>query len=131
MAKLGLRQKKNAQVKQVLYDAAMELFQRKGFDETSVDEITQRAGFSRAIFFYHFVAKQGVLRHYGQKLQGLVEKLLEETDPTTSPLERIREVFFAMANEARENRDEVKLIWWSAWYNPDMGMTCRFQVPCR
>jgi AcrR family transcriptional regulator len=106
----GLRQKKNAQVKQALYDAALELFRQKGFDETSVDEITGRAGYSRATFFNHFSTKQGVLRYYGQKLQDLVEALLDQTDPTTPALELIRQVIFAMAREAKENLDDVKLI---------------------
>lgn len=115
----GLRQRKNAQVKQALYDAAMDLFRRKGFDETSVDEIAERAGYSRATFFNHFGAKKGVLRHYGQELQVLVEDLLKKADPATSPLERIREVVFAMTREAEEHIEEVRLIYTHSVRDPD------------
>jgi AcrR family transcriptional regulator len=110
MAKEGLRQKKNELVKQALYDAAMELFREKGFDETSVDEIAEKAGYSRATFFNHFGIKQGVLRHYGHRLLYLVEELLDRSDPPASPLEMIRRVIFAMVREAEENIDEVRLI---------------------
>lgn len=110
MTTKGLRQKKNAVVKQALYDAAMELFRQKGFDETSVDEITERAGYSRATFFNHFGTKSGVLRYYGQRLQDLVEELLDRTQPSTPPLELIRQVIIAMVREAEENIDEVRLI---------------------
>lgn len=119
MATQGLRQKKNAQVKQALYDAAMELFQKKGFNETSVDEITERAGYSRATFFNHFGAKQGVLRHYGQRLQDLVEALLDQADPTVSPLNLIREMINVMVREAEENIDEVRLICTYSLLDPD------------
>lgn len=110
MATKGLRQKKNEQVKQSLYDAAMELFQQKGFDETSVDEITARAGYSRATFFNHFGAKSGVLRYYGQRLQDLVEELLGRTNPPIPPLELIRRTIVVMVREAEKNLDEVRLI---------------------
>ncbi len=102
MATKGLRQKKNFLVKQALYRAAMELFQTKGFTETSVDEITERAGFSRATFFNHFGTKQGVLRLYGQRLQSLVENLLDQADPSISPLELIRQMISVMVREAEE-----------------------------
>lgn len=110
MATKGLRQKKNTQVKQALYRAAMELFRQKGFNETSVDEITERAGFSRATFFNHFGTKQGVLRLYGQRLQDLVENLHDQADPSTSPLEMIRQMISVMVHEAEENIEEVRLI---------------------
>ncbi len=110
MATKGLRQKKNAQVKQALYDAAMELFRQKGFNETSVDEIAEKAGYSRATFFNHFGAKHGVLRHYGQRLQGLVEELLGRTDPPVPPLDLIRQMINVMVCETEENIDEVRLI---------------------
>ncbi len=110
MANKGLRQKKNAQVKQALYDAAMELFRQKGFNETSVDEITERAGYSRATFFNHFGAKHGVLRQYGQRLQGLVEELVDQADPSVPPLDLIRQMINVMVCEAEENIDEVRLI---------------------
>lgn len=110
MATRGLREKKNELVKQAFYDAAMELFREKGFDETSVDEIAEKAGYSRATFFNHFGVKQGVLRHYGHRLQDLVEEFLDRSDPPVSPLEMIRQVIFAMVREAEEHLDEVRLI---------------------
>ena len=118
MATNGLRYKKKAQVKQALYDAAMKLFQQKGFNETSVDEISEMAGYSRATFFNHFGAKQGVLRLYGQRLQSLVEALLERNDPSTSPLELIQRMITVMVREAEENIEEVRLICTYSMFDP-------------
>ena len=39
----GLREKKNAQVRQALFDAAMSLFRDQGFEATSVDEASALA----------------------------------------------------------------------------------------
>jgi len=110
MTTTELRKIKKYRVKIELYNAAMELFQQKGFNETSVDEITERAGYSRATFFNHFGTKQGVLRLYGQRLRGLVEELLDNADPSTSSLELIRQMISVMVHEAEENIEEVKLV---------------------
>ena len=39
-------------------DAAVELFVRRGFNRTTVDDIAERAGISRRSFFNHFPTKQ-------------------------------------------------------------------------
>ena len=109
--KPGLRERKNAAVKQAFFEAALALFKEKGFEQTSIDEIADRAGFSRATYFNHFGTKQGVLRYYGQRLQEHMEQLLRDADPASSPLERIREILMVMAHEADRLGEDVKLIY--------------------
>lgn len=80
----GLRERKNAEVKAAFFEAAMALFRQKGIEQTSVDEIAERAGFSRATYFNHFGTKKGVLRYYGQQLQERMEELLADAAPDAS-----------------------------------------------
>ncbi len=108
--KKGLRQKKNIQVKDALYNAAIQLFQQQGFDATTVDQIALKAGYSRATFFNHFGNKQGVLRHYGQELRIIVEELVAQASPGTSSLDLIQQVLMSMIKEATDHLEEVRLI---------------------
>lgn len=41
-----------------LVDAAFELFEERGFDRTTVDDVAERAGAGRTTFFRHFRAKE-------------------------------------------------------------------------
>ncbi|MFS0794092.1 TetR/AcrR family transcriptional regulator [Microbacterium sp. 1P10AE] len=50
-----------ASSREVLSEAACELFLEKGYDATSVSDITRRAGVSRSSFFNYFSAKSDVL----------------------------------------------------------------------
>ena len=59
-----LRSRKLADARRALFEAAMELFRERGFDETTVEEIAARAGFSRATFFNHFGSKAAVLGYF-------------------------------------------------------------------
>lgn len=47
--------------REVLSEAATELFLEQGYDATSVSDITRRAGVSRSSFFNYFSAKSDVL----------------------------------------------------------------------
>lgn len=50
-----------ASSREVLSEAACELFLEQGYDATSVSDITRRAGVSRSSFFNYFAAKSDVL----------------------------------------------------------------------
>lgn len=50
-----------ASSREVLADAALELFLERGYEATSVTEITRRAGVSRASFFNYFASKPETL----------------------------------------------------------------------
>jgi AcrR family transcriptional regulator len=117
--KAGLREKKNVAVKQALFDAAMALFREKGFDNTSVDQIVERAGFSRATYFNHFGTKQGVLRFYGQRLQQQLEASFKEADPAVAPLDRLRDLLLSMGREADAHIEDLKLVYLHSQYDSE------------
>ena len=50
-----------ASSRETLAEAACELFLERGYDATSVADITQRAGVSRSSFFNYFSSKSDVL----------------------------------------------------------------------
>jgi len=117
--KTGLRKRKEAEVKLTFFKAATTLFREKGFEATSVDEIAERAGYSRATFFNHFGSKKGVLRYYGQLLEENVERRVSELQASTSPVDRLREVLFAMASEADRHIDELKQVYFQSLRDPE------------
>jgi AcrR family transcriptional regulator len=107
----GLRSRKYAHARRALFEAAMALFREQGFDATSVDEIVERAGFSRATFFNHFGAKSAVLRYYGEQVQERVHEMLSSIDAGVAPLVRLKQVLLAMGKDAQAHREELKLVF--------------------
>lgn len=61
-----------------LEHAALELFVANGFPETTVPQITARAGLTTRTFFRHFADKREVLFAAEKELPGLVARLLAE-----------------------------------------------------
>jgi len=56
-----LKSRKQDVVRNAIWDAAVDLFAEKGFDETTVEEIAQAAGVSRRTFFRYFSSKNDLM----------------------------------------------------------------------
>jgi AcrR family transcriptional regulator len=67
-----LQARKQQLVRDAIWDAAVDLFISKGFDETTVDNIVEAAGISRRSFFRYFSSKNDLMAHavvnYGTSL---------------------------------------------------------------
>jgi AcrR family transcriptional regulator len=56
-----LQERKQEVVRSAIWDAAIDLFVEKGYDETTVDDIAEKAGVSRRSFFRYFSSKSDLV----------------------------------------------------------------------
>lgn len=85
--------------REMLQDAAFELFLENGFAGTTVEQITQRAGVSRNTFFNYFPAKSDV---FWVELDESLNKLadaLRHSPAETRPMHAVRDAILAFARE--------------------------------
>jgi AcrR family transcriptional regulator len=78
----GLRTRKRVKTRAVIEDAAFELFERQGFDATTVEQIAERADVSMSTFFRYFPSKvEVVLSDHREQLPPLHDAIAGR--PTT------------------------------------------------
>ena len=70
-----------------LEQAALELFTERGFAETTIPEITARAGLTTRTFFRYFTDKREVLFTAEQGLPALVSSLIAQAPPDLDAME--------------------------------------------
>lgn len=61
MAATGLREKKAARTRQQIVDAALDLFIQRGFDQTTMEEIAERAEIGSSTLYRYFPSKDQVI----------------------------------------------------------------------
>jgi AcrR family transcriptional regulator len=56
-----------------ILDVALDLFTEQGYDKTSLREIAERLGFTKAALYYHFASKQDILMALHYRMHDLFE----------------------------------------------------------
>jgi AcrR family transcriptional regulator len=69
--------------------AAMELYGERGFDQTTVADIAERAGLTERTFFRHFSDKREVLFSGAQALQELLVNTVVDAPESATPMEAV------------------------------------------
>lgn len=59
---------KNEIRREHIIEAALLLFSEKGFENTRVDDIAEKAGVNKALIYYHFESKEALLNHLLEEL---------------------------------------------------------------
>lgn len=92
--------------RQRLERAALELFVEQGFPETTVPQITARAGLTTRTFFRHFADKREVLFAGEDEVPGQVARALADAPASLSPMALVVEGIGAFVATRFEGRRE-------------------------
>jgi AcrR family transcriptional regulator len=88
------RERRSAELRERVFRAAVQLFARKGYSETTVEDITNAADVGKGTFFNYFPSKDHILAAFGQKQ---IEKLQLAAEAAASTKISIREFMRSLA----------------------------------
>jgi AcrR family transcriptional regulator len=74
MQKQTSRQLQAQRTKHKIYKAAVELFDKNGFDNTSIEDISRKAGVSVGAFYHYYPAKTDIYSELYRKIDEFYEK---------------------------------------------------------
>jgi AcrR family transcriptional regulator len=88
------RERRRREVHERILDAALDLFERKGFSDTTALEISEAADIAEKTFYNHFPTKQHVIEELSQRSLADTRELLAEVSryPGTT-VDRLRRFF--------------------------------------
>src|SRR2546425_160554 len=88
------RQRRSAELRERLFRAALTMFAKKGFVESTVEDITEAADVGKGTFFNYFPSKDHILLAFGEmqigKLQAAVESARQSNEPMPVFLRSLR-----------------------------------------
>lgn len=78
----SLRERNRTRTRRDIENAALELFENQGYDETNIEEIAELAGVSRATFFRYYPSKEELLfTNEGAAVDEMVSHIASRDDP--------------------------------------------------
>ena len=96
---VSLRNRKQQFVRDAIFDAAIEIFAAKGFDETTVEDVARAAGVSRASFFRYFSSKDDLLAQNVMQYGFALTAGIKACPPMFTPLQTMRETVLSIARQ--------------------------------
>lgn len=102
---LTRRERKKLDCKYTILKAAQQLFEEKGVDNTTINEISELADVSYATFFNYFPSKESLLiAIYSSELEDLNEFIQIKLKDEKSAIKKIEEVFFELMKDCCKYR---------------------------
>jgi AcrR family transcriptional regulator len=106
---IGRRERKKLETRRSLRDNALRLFAEKGFDRTTIEDITEAADVAQRTFFLHFASKEDVLLADARERGAAFETALAEQPAAATPLESVRGALHALLGGADIGHEELML----------------------
>ncbi|MGA5564863.1 TetR/AcrR family transcriptional regulator [Streptomyces platensis] len=89
--KTGRRERKKAQTRQALSDAAVRLFTERGFDNVGVREVAEAADVSLSTLFKHFPSKEALVFDLDADIESALVAAVHDRAPGQSVLHALRD----------------------------------------
>ena len=108
---LDRRQRRSAEIRERLFRAALGLFAKKGFAETTVEDITEAADVGKGTFFNYFPSKDHILIAFGEMQLGKLEAAIAEVRRTNEPITQfLRSLGTRMTQEPARNPEIMRAL---------------------
>lgn len=104
--------------KRKIFETSMRLFAEKGYDATSVEEITATVGVAKGTLYYHFSSKEEIFNFLVEEGMKLLHNSVEiKTENLSNPIDKIRAVMLIQLKVMRKYEEFITIILSQIWGN--------------
>jgi len=105
------RLRRSAELRDRLFRAALALFAKKGYAETTVEDITEAADVGKGTFFNYFPSKEHVLMAFGEMQLAKLSTIVQEAKKSDLPMQEVlRTLVLRMTEEPIRNPAIVRAL---------------------
>lgn len=115
--------------KRKIFETSMKLFAEKGYDATSIEEITATVGVAKGTLYYHFSSKEEIftfLVEEGMKL--LKNSIIIKTDKLNKSIDKIRAIVLIQIKVLFKYENFITIILSQIWGNDERSKLCKKYV---
>lgn len=115
--------------KRKIFETAMELFAKKGYDGTSVEEITSVVGIAKGTLYYHFSSKEEIFNFLIDEGMKLLRNSIEiKTSKYDNSIDKIKAVILIQIKIIVKYENLITLVISQMWGKEERHLRCREYV---
>ena len=104
--------------KRKIFETSMKLFADKGYDATSVEEITATVGVAKGTLYYHFSSKEEIFNFLVEEGMKLLHNSVEiKTENLTNSIDKIRAVMLIQLKVMKKYDEFITILLSQIWGN--------------
>jgi len=110
--RINRRERRRIETRERIYRAALEIFARRGYLDTTVEDITEAADVGKGTFFNYFPTKEHVLATYGDERVAAIERSLQNVRTAKQSVRAaLKELATDLAGQSAESPDLLRSIF--------------------
>lgn len=107
----GIREQKKERTRAAILKAALHLFTRKGYENTSIDELARTAGIGKGTVYTYYQTKSEIfLAFCEEQLEFVYRELAEKTDPQAPLIEQLMALFMGEFRFVSRNKEFGRIL---------------------
>ena len=115
--------------KRRIFNTAVKIFSEKGYDNTSVEEITAVAGVAKGSLYYHFAKKEDIFDLLLEEGINLLRNNIEiKTKNCVTALEKLKAVILIQVKVTVKYEEFLNVIFSQIWGNEMKNIKCKNAV---
>ncbi|MFR5684298.1 MAG: TetR/AcrR family transcriptional regulator, partial [Clostridia bacterium] len=115
--------------KRKIFETSMKLFAEKGYDATSIEEITATVGVAKGTLYYHFSSKEEIFNFLVEEGMKLLKNSIEiKTAKKESYMDKIRAVVLIQIKVIVKYENLISIVLSQIWGTDARSKTCKGYV---
>lgn len=115
--------------KRKIFETSMKLFAQKGYDATSIEEITATVGVAKGTLYYHFSSKEEIFNFLVDEGMKLLKNSIDiKIAKTSSAIDKLRAIILIQIKIISKYEDFMTIVLSQIWGHELRNLMCKDKV---
>jgi AcrR family transcriptional regulator len=115
--------------KRKIFETSMKLFAQKGYDATSIEEITATVGVAKGTLYYHFSSKEEIFNFLVEEGMKLLKNSIDiKTSKLDNTIDKLRAIMLIQIKIIVKYEDFMTIVLSQLWGHEPRNVMCKDKV---
>lgn len=115
--------------KRKIFETSLKLFSEKGYDATSIEEITAVVGVAKGTLYYHFSSKEEIFNFLVEEGMKLLKNSIEiKTSKCNNTLDKMKAITLVQLKTVLKYENLLTIVLSQIWGNETRNIFCKQKV---